>query len=121
MAKGTNWTLTSMRKAKVMELLGSQWTLSAIATEFGVSTKTITKALKANKINHKAVRMSGLNRLRADTFNSIGSINDDYKRVDAGLKYLDRYAIDEDTTIDTDGSKSKIKDIAKEILSELND
>jgi len=119
---GHKWSLTANRKMLIIDMLKKQYTLSSIAAEFGVSQETISKALKKDKINWKAIRMSSLNRLRAEVYESIYKIDDDSKRVKAGLEFLDRYPIQEDEDEDEDNGSSKgdvIKDAANKILEEL--
>ena len=120
MPKGTAFVLTPTRRAKMSDMLRQQWTVSGIAAQYGVSYKFLIKLFKREKFNHRAIRMSGLHMLRAETYGSIGSIADDAKRVKAGLEFLNQYPIVDDSDDALDGSTVKSKDITKSILDELN-
>ena len=123
MPTGTTFTLTTDRRTKMMEMLRSQWTVSGIAVSYGISYKTLIKLFKKHKINHKAVRMSGLQTLRADTFTSIADIVEPDKRVSAGLSFLKQYEIDDDASIDNVGSDTKdttAADITAKIMLQMN-
>ena len=121
MPRGTSFTMTPKRRAKMTDMLRNQYSVGSIATEFGISYKFLIKLFKKEKMDHKAIRMSGLNTLRADIFRSIGSIDDDAKRVKAGLEFLDRYPIQDDEVDDeVKAVGSSDEDIAKKILLELS-
>jgi hypothetical protein len=121
MPKGTSFNMTEKRKARAIDMLRNQYSVGSIATEFGIGYKTLLGLFKKEKMDHKAIRMSGLNTLRADTFRSIGVIKDDSKRVKAGLEFLDRYPIQDDEVDDeVKDSGNSDEDIAKKILLELS-
>ena len=118
--KGHKWTLTNTRKVMIIDMLKKQYTISSIATEFGVSQKTISKALKNEKMNWKAIRKSGIDSLRSRMFSRLEDIDDPKDYVNSCMKVLDKYDTDvEVDTIDSNSSKDKVKEAANKILEEL--
>ncbi len=120
MPTGTGFHLTPDRKVRMMEMLKSQWTVSGIAVSYGISYKTLVKLFKKHKINHKAIRMSGLQTLRSDTFAAITTIAEPDKKVKAGLDFLKQYPIDESDDIKPGSNKKRANSIRAEILLELD-
>ncbi len=120
MPTGVTFTLTADRKAKMMSMLKSQWTVSGIAVSYGISYKTLIKLFKKHKINHKAIRMSGLQSLRSNTFSAIETIAEPDKKVKAGLDFLKQYPIDEEVDITTGSSGKSVDSITAKIMLEMS-
>ncbi len=121
MPHGTSWNITPNRKVMIMDMLKRQHTIGSIATNYGVNVKTITKALKKAKIDHKAVRLSGIADVKATMFKRLELIDKDKDYVDASMKVLDRYDNTDDTTTGSSTAAKSTKDIAAKILEELQD
>ena len=121
---GKAFTMTSDRRTKMTDMLRRQWTVSGIACEYGISYKFLIKLMKKEKMNHKAIRMSGLLNLKADTYSKIEKIAEPDKAVKAGLDFLKQYPIVEDDDLDVKsvGSDKKLNaSIQLAILAELSD
>jgi len=86
--------ITSNRMAIAKKIAYNQGSMVSASKATGLHYVTYMRRL--GKL-HKQWNKEGLYGLRSSTFTSIGDIDDDSKRVDMGLKYLDRYPIDEST------------------------
>jgi len=119
MPKGHSWTLTRKRKREAMKLFAEkQYTLRSAALEMGIDWRVLRKRLEEEGIDYKELRNKGRVALRASLFTSIMNIEDEAKRVDLGLKYLDRYPVDEH--MDDEGVSTKAVDEAvNKVISEL--
>ncbi len=121
MPKGTSWNITPNRKVMIMDMLKRQHTLQTIATNYGVNTKTIAKAMKAAKIDHKAVRLSGIADVKATMFKRMELIDKDKDYVDAAIKVLDRYDVTDAADTGSSTSGAAAKDAVAKIMEELQD
>ena len=117
MGQGTIWNLTDKRREDILDMLRRQYTVSGIACHYGVNPKTIFKVLREGKIDHRAVRMSGIANMRADVMQSVTEIVNPKDKVDAGMKFLSKYdlgdEVAEEVIVNSDD------DIAAKILAEL--
>ncbi len=117
---GHNFTLTEMRVKTVKTLLRKQHSLASIhALKFEevCSYQTLVAHVKAAGISAKHEQQIGLHGLRAATHSLIDEIFDPKDRVNARLKFLERYEADE---IDTDIEVVDTDAIRDEILRDLN-
>ena len=116
------FSITPNRKAVIVQMLQKQHTINTLALAFGITRKTMSKALKRAKIDADTYRVNGMANVRSRMFERLEDVDKDDKYVELSLKVLDKYgSILEDADTDTDGSTAKIKNIAKEIMNELNE
>ena len=113
---GHEWNLTEARYKKVISLLEHQYTEMAIALEFKIAVSTLRRKLIDAGIVSADVRNAARVNMRARMLDSIDGIRDPSKKVDAVMKYLDRYPVTEDVeivdvvdVIDTESILAKIK------------
>jgi hypothetical protein len=114
MAQGKEFNLTEKRLKELHDLLADQHTLVSIAMKWGIHKNTLSEAVKKAGIDWRRIRNGGKMSMRAMLFGSIMSIEDEAKRIEAGLKYLDRYPIEEDEGEETQVS---ISDAVSSLLS----
>ncbi len=125
MAKAPHkWTITPNRKVIILDMLEKQHTLGTIATSYGITPKTLTKALKRAKIEPTDLKRKGMADIKAKMLQRLATIDRDDKYVEMSLKVLDKYGhiLDEGETLTTAGSSKKLNaDIQLKILAELSD
>ena len=122
MAKAPHkWTITPNRKVIILDMLEKQYTLGTIATSYGITPKTLTKALKRAKIEPTDLKRKGMADIKAKMLQRLATIDRDDKFVEMSLKVLDKYGHildgDDDKSIDT---KKRANSIRAEILLELD-
>jgi len=121
--KGRKFSITPIRKSNIIPLLERQHTIETLATLYGVTRKTMSRALKAAKIDPDAYRRQGMANVKAKMMERLENIDKDKDYVDMSLRVLDKYGSildDDDAVSSTTGSKDKIKDAAMKIMVELD-
>jgi len=119
MPTGKEFRLTDKRRRDIISMLKKQWTVSGIAVQYGISHKTLSRLLKKEGIDVKAVKMSGLYALKAKTYEAIDEIDEADKRVNAGLSFLKQYPIPEDNT-GSDTATVNIDIAVNKVMEDLN-
>ena len=115
------FNVTAIRKPIVISMLEKQHSVSTLATSFGVSDKTMRKALKSAGIDPKSYRRCGMARLKQTMFERLEMIDKDKDYTELALKVLDRYETTDDSSTSIGSTTKTSKDISKQILDELND
>ncbi len=116
---GRRVPITPNRFESAKEMAMSGHSMVAAAEVCGMKVTTYRKRL--GKL-HKVWANEGLKMLRQATMSSVSKIRDDAKRVDAGLKFLNQYPIDEDLEVaksDVDGAVDG-RYIVDKIMDELD-
>jgi len=118
---GHRWTVTKKRRDDIIKMFMEQHTIDTIALHYGITRQTLTRKLKDEGIDSKALRNAGKQSLRQALFNTIMMIPDEDKKVKAGLDYLNRYPIQDDDDTPTLADDTKSDDaIRLQIISELS-
>jgi len=116
------FNLTEKRKAKLIKLFESGYSISAAALALECSNTTLHKLLKEHSIDAKQLHQARLYQFQKDLFLTIETELQPDDRVKHGLKYLERYQkdleIDEPTTKAVDITVNIAADIMKELSSE---
>jgi len=91
MAAGKSWKLTDKRLAYTLTQLEKQMSVSSIALHFKIDQDTLLRKLREAGIDHKAVKRSGIDKLRKNCLGWLHDIDDPKDKVGAALKYLSKY------------------------------
>ena len=91
MPAGKSWTLTKIRKEKVIELLRQQMTIAGIASYYGVGPATLARHIKKHELDWREIKLSGIDQLRSKMYRMIDNINEPEKAFNAGMKFLSTY------------------------------
>jgi len=115
------FNLTEKRLSKITKLLMDGYSLKYVAFEIGIKYNSLTKKLKEIDYDWKQYKTLGIDKIRGSLISDIESIDDDYKRVDAKLKFLSKYD-NNDNDNDNDAAGSfNANDIRMKILEDLNE
>ncbi len=115
---GKKFTITSARKTIVIPLLEKQHTIGTLATSFGVTEKTMSKALKAAKIDPKQYRRKGISDIKSRMFERLETVDKDKDYVELALKIVDKYDTEEPEADEGSGAKS-VDTITAKIMLEM--
>ncbi len=122
MGKKTTFNITPNRKVIVIGLLEKQHTIGTLATSFGVTDKTMSKALKKASINPAKFRRKGISDIKSRMFERLELVDKDDKYVELAMKIVDKYDVDDEVHTITGSSNKKLNaDIQLKILAELSD
>ena len=111
--------ITKNRMTIAKGIAMKQGSMVCAANACGITVKTYRSRLGAE---HKQWALEGLYGLKVLAYESISEIVDGSKRVDASLKFLERFPIvDVDDTATITTGKTSIAEIQLKILAELSD
>ena len=115
------WTITPNRKAIVIAMLEKQHTISTLATSFGLTEKTMSKALKRAGIEPAKYRQSGIANIRSRMFERLETVDKDKDYVELAMKLVDKYEVNDEAVVSTGSNKKLNTSIQLKILAELAD
>ncbi len=119
MAKAPHkWSVTATRKGIIIKMLEKQHTIGTLATSFGVTEKTMSKALKAAKIDPKQYRRKGISDIKSRMFERLETVDKDKDYVELALKIVDKYDTEEPEADEGSGAKS-VDTITAKIMLEM--
>jgi len=122
MGKKTTFNITPTRKPIVVELLKKQHTIGTLATSFGVTDKTMSKALKKAGIVPARYRQVGIANIKSRMFERLETVDKDKDYVELAMKLVDKYDTEDTNIPKSTGSDKKLNaSIQLAILAELAD
>ncbi len=122
MGKKTTFNITPTRMPIVVAMLEKQHTIGTLATSFGVTDKTMSKALKNAKIDPAKYRRKGISDIKSRMFERLETVDKDKDYVELAMKLVDKYDDNDDVVPKSTGSDKKLNaSIQAKILLELSD
>jgi len=113
------WNLTARRKTEALKQLTEQVTVPALAAHFRISRQTLSKELKLAGIDPNIIRDNGKSNMKRMLYNSIFNIDDEAKRAQVAIQFLDKYPLREDK-VEVADPAIVAAEISDKILAELN-
>jgi len=120
MPKRTTFNITPARKSIVVAMLEKQHTIGTLATSFGVTDKTMSKALKKAGIIPAKFRQVGIANVKSRMFERLELVDKDDKYVELAMKIVDKYDVDDEVHTITGSSSKSVDSITAKIMLEMS-